>query len=53
MADYPAHLIHGHRLIDGRRVAIRPVMLRFARGLGFTVTAVPEDRTTMCVVKEL
>lgn len=25
MADYPAHLVHEHKLFDGRRVFIRPV----------------------------
>lgn len=44
---------HGLKRMEGLVLAVNPTMLRFARGLGFTVTAVPEDRATMCVVKEL
>jgi len=43
----------GLKRMEGLVLAANPTMLRFARGLGFVVTAIPEDRTTMCVVKEL
>ena len=43
----------GLKRMEGLVLSVNPTMLRFARGLGFAVTDVPEDRTTMCIVKEL
>jgi hypothetical protein len=39
--------------MEGLVLATNSAMLRFARGLGFTVTPIPEDRTTIHVVKNL
>lgn len=43
----------GLKRMEGLVLAVNPTMLHFARGLGFNVTAIPEDPTTLCVVKEL
>jgi acetyltransferase len=43
----------GLKRMEGLVLATNSAMLRFARGLGFTVTPIPEDRTTMHVVKNL
>ena len=43
----------GLRRMEGLVLTANPGMLHFARGLGFTVSAIPEDLTTMHVVKEL
>lgn len=39
--------------MEGQVLAANPSMLHFARGLGFTVSSFPEDRTTLRVVKDL
>lgn len=43
----------GLKIMEGLVLAANPAMLRFARGLGFKVTGIPEDRTTLRVVKTL
>lgn len=43
----------GLRRMEGLVLTANPTMLHFARGLGFAVSAIPEDRTTMRIVKEL
>ena len=43
----------GLKRMEGLVLTANPGMLHFARGLGFTVSAIPEDLTTKHVVKEL
>ena len=43
----------GLKRMEGLVLTANSTMLHFARGLGFAVSAIPEDRTTMSVVKEL
>lgn len=43
----------GLKRMEGLVLTANPSMLHFARGLGFTVSGIPEDLTTMRVVKEL
>jgi acetyltransferase len=43
----------GLKRIEGLVLAANLSMLHFARGLGFTVSAIPEELTTMQIVKEL
>ena len=43
----------GLKTMEGLVLAINNTMLRFSRGLGFELTAVPEDLTTMRIVKRL
>ena len=44
---------HGLKRMEGLVLATNTIMLHFARGLGFEASSVPEDRTTMRVVKAL
>ena len=43
----------GLKRMEGLVLAANTTMLHFARGLGFEASSVPEDRTTMRVVKAL
>lgn len=43
----------GLKRMEGLVLATNSAMLRFARGLGFEVVAVPEDRATVRIVKAL